>query len=95
MHVISKKALRVFWAQHPGAEGPLRAWLKEAEQSEWSNFAEVRGKYAHADQVDNYTIFNIGGNKYRLIVVIHFDRGRIYVRHVLTHEDYNRGKWRT
>lgn len=94
MHVIAEKPLRDFWSKHPRAEMPLRAWLGEAEAAEWAQFADVREKYPHADQVGKFTIFNIGGNKYRLIVDIHFNRGRVYVRHVLTHEEYDRGKWR-
>jgi mRNA interferase HigB len=94
MHVISEKKLREFWAAWPEAEIPLRAWLRVAEQAVWEKFADVRETYASADQVGRCTVFNIGGNKFRLIVVIHFNRGKVYVRHVLTHEDYDRGLWR-
>ena len=94
MHVISERALREFWAVHPDAAGPLRAWLRAAEHADWGTFAEVRETYASADQVGRFTVFNIGGNKYRLITVIHFNRGKVYVRHVLTHSDYDRGKWK-
>ena len=94
MRVISEKPLRDFWTKHPRAELPLRAWLREAEYSEWARFADMRRKFPHADQVDKFTVFNIGVNKYRLIAVIHFNRGKVYVRHVLTHKEYDRGEWK-
>ena len=94
MHVISEKKFREFWTLHPEAETPLRAWAKVAEESGWEKFADVRETYSHADQVGKFTVFNIGGDKFRLVVVIHFNRGKVYVRHVLTHEDYDRGNWK-
>ena len=54
----------------------------------------MSAQYPSADQVGKFTVFNIGGNKCRLIVVIHFNRGKIYVRSVLTHQDYDRNKWK-
>jgi mRNA interferase HigB len=94
MHVISEKKLREFWQQWPEAETPLRAWCRVAEQAVWETFADVRAVYAHADQVGRCTVFNIGGNKFRLVVVVHFNRGKVFVRHVMTHDEYNKGTWK-
>ncbi len=95
MHVISQKALRTFWDLHPDAEEPLMRWYRLAGQSEWKRFADVREDMGGGvDQVGKFTVFNVGGNKYRLIVAIHFDRERLYVRHVLTHSEYDKGKWK-
>jgi mRNA interferase HigB len=94
MHVISKKALRAFWAMQPAAERPLRRWFKAAEAAAWHSFAEVRAVYTKADQVGRFTVFNVGGNKYRLITVIHYNREKVYIRNVLTHAEYNRGDWK-
>ena len=94
MHVISRKRLREFWGVHSDAETPLRAWHKLARQVDWQSFADVRAVFPHADQVGKLTVFNIGGNKYRLIAAIHFNRGKVYVRHVLTHAEYDQGKWK-
>ncbi|HEV3263201.1 MAG TPA: type II toxin-antitoxin system HigB family toxin [Gemmataceae bacterium] len=94
MHVIAKKRLREFWALHPDAEAPLRAWHQAARQEEWRNFADVRERFPHADRVGKLTVFNVGGNKYRLIAAIHYNRGKVYVRHVLTHAEYDRGDWK-
>ena len=94
MHVISQKKLREFWQKWPEAETPLRAWLRVAEHATWEKLADVREVYPSADQVGRCVVFNIGGNKYRLIVVIHYNRAKVYVRHVLTHQEYDRGAWR-
>lgn len=94
MRITSKKKFREFWAIHPNAETPLRAWAKVVESSDWRTFAEARQTYSHADQVGRLTVFNIGGNKFRLVVAIHFNRGVLYVRHVLTHEEYDSGVWK-
>jgi len=94
MHVISLKKLREFWRTHPDAETPLRGWHRVAEHAAWRRFSDVRATYAKADQVGRCTVFNIGGGKYRLIAVIHFNRGRVYVRSVLTHAEYDRGAWK-
>lgn len=94
MHVITERRLRDFWTEYPDAEKPLRTWLKEAKHAEWEKFADVRANFPSADQVGKLTVFNIGGNKYRLIVVIHFNRGKVYVRHVLSHKEYDLGAWK-
>jgi mRNA interferase HigB len=94
MHVISEKMLRELWAIHPEAESSLRAWLRNAEHAEWEKFEDIRESYAHSSEVGKFTIFNIGGNKFRLIAVIHFNRGKLYVRNLLTHEEYDRGAWK-
>jgi mRNA interferase HigB len=95
MHVISEKKLRTFWELHPDAESPLRAWHQMAEHASWEAVADVHAVYGRGvDQVGKFTVFNIGGNKYRLIAVIHFNRGKVYVRHVLTHSEYDSGEWK-
>jgi mRNA interferase HigB len=94
MHLISKKTLRAFWAIHPDARSPLLAWHTVVKHAEWETFADVRATYASADQVGRFTVFNVGGNKYRLIVVIHFNRDKVHARHVLTHAEYDRGRWK-
>jgi len=94
MHVISKKKLREFWEDHPKAKTPLVAWFQIAKHAEWQTFAEVRQTFNTTDQVGRFTVFDIAGNKYRLIAVIHFNRQKLYVRHVLTHGEYDQGKWK-
>ena len=95
MHIISKKALREFWKRYPDSQTPLRRWFKLIAKNSFGSFTELRAVFPSVDLVDDLTVFNIGGNKYRLIASIHFNRGKVYVRRVLTHEEYDRGGWRT
>ena len=91
MHVISRKKLREFWTVHHDAEKPLAEWFKAASKAEWRKFSDVRAYYAQADLVNDFIVFNIGGNKYRLIIDIDYDDQVILVRHVLTHKEYDKG----
>jgi mRNA interferase HigB len=94
MHVISRKKLREFWATHPDARSPLEQWFRVAQRADWSAFSEVRAVFRAADPVGASTVFNIGGNKYRLIAEVNYKRGKVFVRHVLSHADYSRGTWK-
>ena len=60
----------------------------------FASFAEVRAVFPSTDQVGKLTVFNIGGNKARLIAAIHYNRRRVYIRAVLTHPEYDEGKWK-
>jgi mRNA interferase HigB len=94
MHVISKKKLREFWERYPKARLPLEAWYQIAKRAEWATFAELRQTFGMADWVGRFVVFDIGGNKFRLIAAIHFNRGKLFLRHVLTHAEYDEGKWK-
>ena len=95
MHVISRKALQVFWVRHPDSKEPLGRWFKIIRQTRFRSFTALRRTFPSADQVGEYVVFNIAGNKYRLIASVHFNRGKVYIRHVLTHQAYDRGGWMT
>ena len=94
MHIISKKKLREFWNRYPKAKSPLEAWYQIAKQAEWHNFADVRAAFNAADRVGRFVVFDIGGHKSRLIAAIHFNRGKVFIRHVLAHAQYDQGKWK-
>ncbi len=72
MHIVSRKKLRGFWEIEKGAKTPLDNWYRTAKRARWKNIAEVRETYPHADLVGSCAIFNIGGNKFRLITYINF-----------------------
>ena len=91
MRIISRKALREFGAKHADAEGPLDAWYRIVKGREYGSPHELREEFPTASFLGaRRTVFNIGGNKYRLVVDMRYDLGRVYVREVLTHEEYDR-----
>ena len=94
MHVISKAKLVEFWSKYPDAETPLCAWLQLARRQEFLNFAELKAIFGSVDIVGKICVFDIGGNKFRLIAAVHFNREKVFIRAILRHADYDRGKWR-
>ncbi len=94
VHIISRKALIQFWEKHPDSKIPPARWYKILDKTEFHSFAELRSVFPSVDRVKDLFIFNIAGNKYRLITSVHFNRGKVYIRHVLTHADYDRGDWK-
>ena len=94
MNTISYKKIREFVALHPNSESSLSSWYKIAKKAEWQNIAEVRESYPHADKVGRFIIFNISGNNYRLIAEIHFESKLVLIRHILTHAEYDKDKWK-
>lgn len=94
MRVIAKRPLVKFWNLHPEAEKPLRNWLTICKTTDFENFAQLKQTFRTVDKVGKFVVFDIGGNKFRLIVVVHFNRKRIYVRAVLSHEEYDQDQWK-
>jgi mRNA interferase HigB len=99
MRVVSRRTLQDFWNGHTDSEKALRQWFKTAQAADWQNLIDVRRVYPHADIVNTpvtgaLTVFNVCGNKYRLIVRIRCEWQLINIRCVLTHSDYDKGKWK-
>lgn len=94
MHIITRSRLKQFYEEHSNAKTSLTAWYKIASTTQWNNFVELRQTFASADQVGGLTVFNIGGNNYRLITYIDYQSKKIFIRHVLTHADYDKGHWK-
>jgi len=94
MHIITRLRLVVFWEKHPDAKTSLLLWYKLIITASWKNFAKVREVFSSADQVGNLTVFNIGGNKYRLITLIDYTHQKVFIRHVLTHAEYDQNDWK-
>ena len=97
MRVISQSRLRLFWimAGRAEAEGPLRAWYTHVKSKSvaWSSWGDVKKSFATASIVGNCVVFNIGGNKYRLVTRILFASQKIFILKVLTHAEYDQNKW--
>lgn len=94
MRIISKPILQKFWLQNQSANVPLLDWYKQSKKAEWKNLAEIKEIFPHADLVGECVVFNIGGNKYRLITKINYRTKIIYIRFVLTHKEYDKDKWK-
>lgn len=91
MRIIAKGTLRKFWQAHANAEGPLKAWYAEAKKASWKNPTQIKARYRSADHLGgNRIVFDIGGNKYRLVVKFHFSTGIGFIRFVGTHAEYDK-----
>jgi len=94
MNAISLRRIREFFSIHRDAKSSLVAWHKVVNKASWRNFAELKRVYPSADLVGRYTIFNIAGNKYRLIARIVYRSQTLFIVAILTHGEYNLGKWK-
>ena len=94
MHIITRRRLLEFSGKHPNISTPLDVWYRIVKKSEIPNFSKLREIFPSVDKVDNLTVFNIGGNKIRLISAIHYNTQCLYIRHVLTHKEYDKEKWK-
>jgi mRNA interferase HigB len=99
MRILSRRRLSHFARQYPDAAEPLQKWYRLVRQAAWKNLQDVRRVYPHADMASVgsggiVTVFNIAGNKYRLIAAIHYNRQRVYVLKLLRHAEYSKGLWK-
>ncbi|MEO1691027.1 MAG: type II toxin-antitoxin system HigB family toxin [Cyanobacteria bacterium J06631_6] len=94
MHIITRKRLNEFASKYPETSNALAHWYKVAKNNDFNSFDNLRQFFPSADRVGKLTVFNIGGNKVRLIAAIHYNRSKIYIRNVLTHKEYDLSKWR-
>ncbi len=94
MHVISYRRLREYSETHADCCDTLDNWFKVAQKADWSSLIEVQAVFPTAEAVGNFTVFNIKGNKYRLIVSIDYERQVIYIKYVFTHAEYDKEQWK-
>jgi len=94
MRVITNRRLLEFAAKHADAGEPLQGWRKVMECIRCSNFAELKRAFGTVDKVGDLHVFNIAGNKYRLVAFVHYGRQLCYIKNVLTHADYDKGTWK-
>ncbi len=93
MRLISNSALRAFVLRHPQADDALQGWRRVIEKNRFGNWAELKRAFNTVDKVGELAVFDIGGNKYRLVAYIRFERQIVYVKAVLTHREYDKGGW--
>jgi mRNA interferase HigB len=94
MRLFTIETLLADAAQHPDAIAPLKSWYRTVKAEQWQNLEEVRKVYRDAEAVGNFTVFNIKGNKYRLIVSTNYEKQRIYYKYFLTHAEYDKDRWK-
>lgn len=97
MKVVGKPKLEEFWRAHPTAKNPLRRWLRVTQNAGWNKFADVKRTFGSADWFSkenrDYIIFNVGGNKFRVVTAVNFGRYLVVVEVVMTHSNYSNRKW--
>lgn len=100
-HLITRKMVREFLGSHPGAQrdaDALARWCKTVEQADWRSHADVKATFGPSvDRVGDRTVFDVGGNKYRIIAWIQYKPGKpawVFLKQVLTHKEYDRGEWK-
>ncbi len=94
VHIITRKRLREFAAKHREAAEPLAVWYAIMSKTDFWSFSELKRVFRSADKVGKFTVFDIDGNKFRMIAAIHYNRKKVYIRHVLTHVEYDSDKWK-
>lgn len=94
MRIIKRGALVEFWSKYPDAQPSLEAWYGVVRKAAWKTPAEMKAVYANADLVGRRTVFNVSGNKYRLIARINYLSQKLFVLYILTHAEYDRGGWK-
>ena len=92
MKIISNSALRAFAVDHPQAAAPLQGWRRVIEKNRFANWAELKAAFNTVDKVGELAVFDIGGNKYRLIVDIAFNSQMAFIKHIFTHAEYDSWK---
>ncbi len=94
MNVISRQRIIEFIKEHRDAESSLTAWFKATKKARWEHLAELHEDYPSADLVGDLTVFNIKGNEYRLIAFINYQYKQVLIKAILTHREYDKGKWK-
>jgi mRNA interferase HigB len=93
MHIITQKRIWQAKEKYPESASALDGWYRVMAKNRFDNFSDLKRTFNSVDKVDSLYIFDIGGNKLRLMGHIHFNRQKIYIQHILTHKEYECGKW--
>lgn len=94
MHVVTHSRITDAQTEHPDSATALDYWYRLAQRGTYRNFAGLKAAFGSVDKVGPLFVFDVGGNKLRIIAAVHFNTGKVFIRHVLTHRDYERGAWK-
>lgn len=94
MRLLSKRTLRIDASKYPDVASQIESWYRVVTSANWQNLIEVQQVYPSAESVGNFTVFNIKGNSYRLIVDINYTEQKVYYKYFLTHAEYDKGEWK-
>lgn len=94
MNVIAKSQLVKFWEKNPQAKLGLDTFYRTARKANWKDFGEIRKDFSSADIYRDCVIFDIAGNKFRLVAKVRYRIGRVYIRRIMTHVEYDKGRWK-
>jgi mRNA interferase HigB len=94
MRVVSHKAIREFSEAHPESSNAIDYWYRVTRKASWASFADIKQTFNTADYVPPFVVFDIGGNKYRLVAEINFGRKVVFIRRIMPHKEYSKGSWK-
>lgn|SRR3989338_371209 len=94
MRILGRDTVQAFMERYPDSESSLKSWVQAIEANSFKHLNELKQTFGSADYVRPYIVFNISGNKYRLIALVNYQIGAVFVEQILTHREYDRGKWR-
>lgn len=94
MHIITQARIWEAKKKYPESENALDGWYRIIKKNRFNHFSDLKKSFNSVDKVGDVCVFDIGGNKLRLIAIIHFQRQKLYIRHILTHYEYSKGKWK-
>lgn len=94
VRIISERRIREFSEKHSDARLPLANWMRAVRAAAWRTQAEVKAQFHDSDLVGDKTVFNIANNRYRLVAYLSFRTQIVYIKHILTHREYDKGQWK-
>ena len=94
MRVVSHKAIREFSEAFPESSNAIDYWYRVTRKALWTSFADIKQTFNTADYVSPFVVFDIGGNKYRLVTEINFSRRVVFIRRIMLHKEYSKGSWK-
>lgn len=94
MRIISEKRIREFYKVHPESETSMIQWILTVREADWHLFSDIKKTFNSADIYKQCVVFNVGGNHYRIIAMVEFQKHIVFIREVLTHKEYDKDKWK-